>query len=122
MKHDQPSRTSTPRVFAALAALAILTALASCTLVGESLTGIKMKADGPTSCVKECNDFYKGEFDREQKLHDSNVEACLALEQPDKGACLEAESARHSAAMEALGEAKTACQNNCHRQGSGTAG
>lgn len=122
MKQAQPSRTSTLRVFAALATLATLTALAGCTMVGDSLNGVRLKADGPTSCVKECNDFYKVEFDAEQKLHDSNVEACQVLEQPDKGACLETESARHAAAMMALGEAKVECQNNCHRQGSGSAG
>ena len=122
MKHARLSRTSAPRVLAAVAALALLSALAACTMVGESLNGVRLKADGPTSCVKECNDFYKGEYDEAQKLHLSNVEACQGLEQPAKTECLEAESARHSAAMMALGDAKTDCQNNCHRQGSGTAG
>jgi hypothetical protein len=110
-------------VFAALAALAIsFLALAGCTMVGDSLTGVRLKAEGPTSCVKDCNDFYKTAFDNEQKLHDANVEACQTLEQPDKAACLEAESARHEAAMLQLSTAKVECQNDCHRQGSGTAG
>jgi hypothetical protein len=109
-------------VFAAVAALAILGALAGCTMVGDSLTGVRLKADGPTSCIKDCNDFYKGEYDLEQKLHQSNVETCQTLEQPDKGTCLDAESARHEAAMMSLSDAKTECQNNCHRQGGGIAG
>ena len=122
MKHARLSRTSAPRVFAAVATLAVLSALASCTMVGDSLNGVRLKADGPTSCVKDCNDFYKGQYDEEQKLHQSNIESCQTLEQPDKGTCLEAESARHEAAMTALGAAKVECQNGCHRQGSGMAG
>jgi hypothetical protein len=123
MKQARPSRTSTPWVFAALAALAIaLVALASCTMVGDSLNGIRMKAEGPTSCIKDCNDAYKTLYDEEQKLHAANVEACQSLAQPDKAACLTAEDARHTAAMDALGDGKIECQNNCHRQGSGTAG
>ena len=123
MKHARPTRTSTPWVFAALAALAIaLTALASCTMVGDSLNGIRMRDEGPTSCIKDCNDTYKALYDAEQKLHTENVDACQSLDQPDKGSCLTAEDARHTAAMTALGDGKIECQNNCHRQGSGTAG
>jgi len=122
MKHARLSRTSAPRVFAAVAALAVLAALASCTMVGETLNGVRLKVDGPTSCVKDCNDFYKGQYDQEQKLHQSNIEACQSLAQPDKGTCLDAEAARHEAAKVSLSEAKTECQNNCHRQGSGMAG
>ncbi|HET9326870.1 MAG TPA: hypothetical protein VFQ05_08875 [Candidatus Eisenbacteria bacterium] len=121
MKHARLSRTSAPRVFAAVAALVLLSALAACTMVGERMTGVRLD-DGPTSCVKDCNDFYKGEYDREQKLHLSNVEACQVLEQPAKVECLESEAARHEAAMVSLSAGKTECQNTCHRQGAGTAG
>ena len=122
MKQARPSRTSTWWMFAALAALALtLTALASCTMVGETLNGVRLKAEGPTSCVKDCNDFYKGEYDREQGLHQANVESCQTLEQPDRGTCLEAETVRHEAAKAALSAAKIECQENCHRQGSGSA-
>jgi hypothetical protein len=122
MKQAQPSRNSTPTVLVVLAALAILAALASCTLVGESMTGVKLKADGPTSCVKECNDLYKALYENEQKLHQSNVENCQTLAQPERTDCLEAESARHEAAKSALSEGKIDCQNSCHRQGAGVAG
>ena len=122
MKQAHPSRNSTPTILAVLAALVILAALASCTLVGESLTGVQLKADGPTSCVKECNDLYKTLYESEQKLHQTNLESCQVLEQPAKTECLEAESARHDAAKTALSDGKTECQNTCHRQGAGTAG
>lgn len=115
MKQARPERFSSLWMLAAVAVLAA--ALAGCTLVGDNLTGVGLAADGPTTCVKECNDFYKAEFESEQKLHLENVELCQALEQPDKQVCLDAEGVRHEAAMLALGEAKLECQNNCHRQG-----
>src|SRR5262245_66677308 len=122
MKQARPSRISTPWMFAALAVLAItLTALAGCTMVGDSLNGVKFKADGPTDCVKDCNDFYKVQYSEEQKLHQTHVDGCQDLDQPDKADCIATEDARHTAAMDALGAAKIECQNNCHRQGSGTA-
>jgi acyl-[acyl carrier protein]--UDP-N-acetylglucosamine O-acyltransferase len=99
-----------------------LAALAGCTLIGDNITGVTTNGVGPTSCVKQCNDLYKTLYDQEQKLHQTNKEACQALAQPDKGNCLVAEDARHTAAQAALGDAKIDCQNNCHRQGTGSAG
>lgn len=124
MQHARPNRLRRAVAFAALAALLGLVSLtlSQCTMVGDSLTGVSLDRNGPTSCVKQCNDFYKGEFDKEQKLHLENVEICSALAQPAKGECLAAEDARHTAVMEALGAAKIECQNNCHRQGTGSAG
>ena len=112
-----------PKVSWVLGAVALLglLALAGCTLIGDNITGVKAGA-GPTTCVKQCNDLYKTLYDEEQKLHDTNVEACQAMSQPDKGECLVAEDARHTAAMASLGSGKIECQNNCHRQGGGSAG
>src|SRR5262245_38008047 len=103
------------------AALGIV-AFTGCTMVGDGLTGVKMRAADATGCVKDCNDLYKTLDDKEQKLHLTNIKACQALSQPDKDDCLSAESARHTAAMDALGDGKEACQNDCHRQGSGVGG
>ena len=99
-----------------------LVALAGCTFMGDSLTGVKVTGAGPTTCVKSCNDLYRTLYDNEQKLHDTNVEGCQALAQPDKGTCLVNETARHEAAKAALNQGKIDCQNNCHRQGTGSAG
>ena len=107
-------------VLGAVAVLGLI-AFAGCTFVGDNITGINAGV-GPTSCVKQCNDFYAGEYKREQKLYQTNKEACQVLPQPNKDACLAAELARHQAAMDALGNAKIECQNNCHRQGTGSAG
>jgi len=103
------------------AALLGLVALAGCTLIGDNVTGINA-GTGPTSCIKQCNDLYKNLYDAEQKVHATNLAGCQALAQPAKGNCLVAEDARHTAAMTALGNAKIDCQNNCHRQGTGSAG
>ena len=107
----------------ALGAIVVLglIGLAGCTLIGDNVTGISAGA-GPTTCIKQCNDFYKDQYKAEQKTHDTNVADCQTLPQPDKGNCLTAEDARHTAAMTALGNAKIECQNNCHRQGTGSAG
>jgi hypothetical protein len=123
MKHARLQRNKHLAAFTVVAVLGLgLAVLAGCTMTGDNVTGIGLEGVGPTSCVKECNDFFKGEYENEQKLHLQNVEACQALSQPAKGECLEAEDARHTAAMDALGAAKVECQNSCHRQGSGSAG
>ena len=112
-----------PKVAWVLASFLLLGlfALAGCTLMGDNITGVKAGA-GPTSCVKQCNDLYKMLYHQEQKTYDTNVENCQALAQPDKGNCLVAETARHEAAKAWLSSGKIECQNNCHRQGTGSAG
>ena len=108
-------------LLATLLGVASLT-LSQCTMVGDNLTGVGLTKDGPTTCIKQCNDLYSILYNDEQKLHDTNVNNCQALPQPDKGTCLVNEDARHQAAKDALTAGKIDCQNNCHRQGSGSAG
>lgn len=124
MQLARPNRLRRAVGFAALAALLGLASLtlSQCTLVGDSLTGVNLQRVGPTSCVKQCNDFYALVYDSEQKRHETNKETCQQLPQPFKGDCLVSEDARHTAAMSAIGDAKIECQNTCHRQGAGTAG
>lgn len=110
-------------VAGSLVALVIgLAALTGCTMVGDHLTGVDVSGAGPTTCVKQCNDAYKLLYKEEQKRHIAAVEACQALPQPDKGACLDAESILHEANKASLSQGKIDCQNNCHRQGAGSAG
>jgi len=99
-----------------------LAALVGCTMVGDNLTGVELDRNAPTTCVKQCNDSYKLLYQEEQKRHLAAVEACQALPQPDKATCLDAETLLHQANKAALSQGKTDCQNNCHRQGTGTAG
>jgi len=95
---------------------------AGCTMVGDNLTGVDVDRGGPTTCIKACNDSYALLYNQEQKRHQAAVEACQALAQPAKGDCLVAEDAVHQANKDALTQGKIDCQNNCHRQGSGSAG
>ena len=124
MHHARPPRNAPRNPVGALAGTAGLglLLLAGCTLVSDQLTGVRLNDGGPTSCVKQCNDQFKILYDDEQKLHDATLEDCQALPQPEKGACLDAEDARHTAEMDRLGRAKVDCQVGCHNQGSGTAG
>src|SRR5262245_60871727 len=98
-----------------------LAAVAGCTMVGD-VTGVDLQGAGPTTCVKQCNDYYKFLYNHEQKRHDSVNDLCNALPQPEKGNCLVEEDARNQANKAEPKQAKIDCQNNCHRQGSGTAG
>jgi len=124
MQHARPNRLRRAVAFVVLAALLGLVSLtlSQCTMVGDNLTGVGLSGVGPTSCVKQCNDLYKVLYDLEQKRHDTDVEACQNLPQPYKGTCLTSEDLRHQAAKDALTSGKIDCQNNCHRQGSGSAG
>ena len=112
-----------PKVAWVLGAVVLLGvfALAGCTLIGDNVTGVKA-GSGPTTCVKQCNDLYKTLYNEEQKTHDANNSYCNTLSQPDKASCLDAETARHEAAKASLASGKIECQNNCHRQGTGSAG
>ena len=124
MQHARPNRLRRAVAFVVLAALLGLVSLtlSQCTMVGDSLTGVTLDGVGPTSCVKQCNDLYRILYDLEQKRHDTDVETCQNLPQPFKADCLASETARHEAAKAQLTSGKIDCQNNCHRQGSGSAG
>ena len=124
MQHARLSRLRRAVAFAALAGLLAVGSLtlSQCTMVGDNLTGVELERGQPTTCIKMCNDSYALLFSQEQKRHQAAVEACQALSQPAKGDCLAAEDALHTTNMNALGQGKIDCQNNCHRQGSGSAG
>ena len=110
-------------VVGTLAVLAVaIAALAGCTMVGDHTTGVQLNGAGPTTCVKQCNDAYKLLYQQEQKRHDAANNVCQGLVDPARTQCLEAEAATHNANKDAITQGKVDCQNNCHRQGSGSAG
>jgi hypothetical protein len=118
-----PHARSQVRRAAAFAALATLLGVATltlsqCTLVGDNVTGVDLSMGGATTCIKQCNDLYKMLYDQEQKLHQTNIALCGQ----DNGPCKEAEAARHEAAKIQLSADKTACQDGCHSQGTGSGG
>ena len=124
MQHARHRRLRRAAVYVALAMMlgVVSLTLTQCQLVGDKVNGVRLFKGQPTTCIKQCNDAFKILYDQEQKLHDTNVENCQALSQPDKDTCLAAENARHEARKAELSQAKIDCQNNCHHQGAGAAG
>src|SRR5262249_22983629 len=64
---------------AVMAAALGIVVLSGCTMVGDGLTGVKVRPADATNCVKDCNDIYRTLYDQEQKLHLTNIDACQAL-------------------------------------------
>jgi len=173
MQHARPNRLRRAVIYAALATLlgVVSLTLSQCTMVGDKLTGVDLNRGRPTTCLKNCNDFYALVYDQEQKYHDQAMLLCavedcskLPAEQGassppdpcevrsdpppddfpqctpcppddpkcwfrsqeeclnDRQACKDVESNRHAAQKAADAAAKTECQNNCHDQGTGSAG
>ena len=122
MKHPPPSLVRRVVVLAGLPLLLVVFALTltQCQMVGDRITGVEASRSAASTCIKDCNDAAKVYFDAEKDLHNQNVDACQALPQPQRGECLAAEDARHTAEMAALGQRKIDCQNGCHQQGAGT--
>src|SRR5262245_48250494 len=108
--------------------------LSGCVQVGDRLTGVDVARGRPTTCIKQCNDSFRLSYDNEQKAHAEAKNLCDAIDcaklpPGDQQACIDqhqacqaAESARHAAAQDALNQAKIDCQENCHHQGTGSAG
>lgn len=94
--------------------------LVQCRMVGDRTTGVQLFRNDASTCIKACNDQYKVLYEQERQLHDANVASCQALPPSDRGGCLAAEGARHSARMAELGQGKIDCQNSCHNQGGNT--
>jgi hypothetical protein len=124
MQHARPNRLRRAVAYAALAVVlgVVAITLSQCTMVGDSLNGVQLERGRPTTCLKQCNDLFTLLYSLEQKRHDAANDICNSLSQPDKGTCLTAEDAQHQANKAGLSQGKIDCQNNCHRQGSGTAG
>ena len=118
-RHNRRGRTAWYGVLTAVLGIVSIT-LVQCTMVGDNTTGVRLFKNDASACIKDCNDRYKVLFDQEQQLHLTNVESCQALPPSDRGDCLAAEGARHSARMAELSQGKTDCQNSCHNQGGDT--
>lgn len=125
MQHARSKPLLRVLTFSALAILlgVVSLALTQCTMIRDNVTGVGLNGSAPTSCIKDCNDQYAALYKIEQKQHIANVAACKAIaDNQARNDCLNAESARHSAAMDQLSSDKIACQDGCHRQGVGSAG
>ena len=106
MHHARPNRLRRAVAFAALAALlgVVALVLSQCTMVGDSLTGVNLEKNARSNCVNGCNDSYKAAIEQAKKDCGGTGNACF------------------DAAQAAAFAAKTDCNNNCHKQGAGSAG
>jgi hypothetical protein len=125
MQHASRKSSRLVVSFVALAALlgAMTMVLAQCTMVGDNVTGVGLDRVGPTTCIKQCNDDFAALYKAEQKRHIAAQESCQMIDNnQDRQACQQAESATHEANKIQLSADKTACQNGCYHEGTGSAG
>ena len=101
-------------------ACASVMAIAGCNQVGDSLTGVDLNRTVTSTCLGECRSEYNDAVAVEKKRHAAQNEVCRSLQQPDRSICLDAEDALFRSNLEQLKADLVDCQNNCHRQGSGT--
>jgi len=105
-----------------LAVIMAVAAVIGCNLVNDSLTGVRLEKASPSACIKSCVNDSDGQLKAEIDRHQAAIAACQASPESERGACMRAEAARHSSAMEGIANGRRDCMNNCHRQGSGSAG
>ena len=105
-----------------LALIAALVAVIGCNLVGDALTGVQLNKATPNLCIRSCVNDSDSQLKTEIDRHLAAIAACQASPPNERGACLRAEAAQHQAAMERISTGRRDCMNNCHRQGSGSAG
>jgi len=118
-----PARNTPSILFGVLAALVVaLGAFAGCTMVGDTPTGLSLERANPSQCIKACVASQDDLVKAEATYHQAQIRACGALSEPARGACKRAEAARHAAAMAEIAAGRRECMNNCHRQGTGSAG
>ena len=105
-----------------VASIVALAAVVGCTMVGDALTGVSVDRRNPSHCLKECVETFDEQVRREVVRHRAEIVACHALPESQREACEAAEAARHQAAMERIAAGRRECMNDCHRQGTGSAG
>ena len=105
----------------ALLFLPIVAVLAGCTMIGD-LTGVSFNKANPSACLKSCSGSFADQVHAEAEAHQTAVRNCQSLSESEREPCMEAEAARHAAAMAQIASGRVECMNGCHRQGSGSAG
>jgi hypothetical protein len=99
-----------------------LAAVVGCTLT-DDLTGVGLDRNGPTTCIKACNDAAKAAREQCKREHETARELCMALPEAEQGACLAETETERDECNAAANAAKQECQDNCaHHQGGGSAG
>jgi hypothetical protein len=105
--------------FVLAAVMAGFVALAGCTMVGDSQTGVGLTAFKVASCIKKCDKKNASAIKKENKRHENAVKKCskVTKNNTDPTACLAAEDALHNQKLAAIDANYNACLNFCHKQG-----
>jgi hypothetical protein len=117
--HSPEIRPKAPLfVLLVLCAFAVV-GLTHCNMTADKVTGVTMDhgreaKSNRGDCVSDCAHAANDAMDDEKELHVKNVKACHGDQ-----ACLNAEEARHNAAVDAIQEERRHCIEGCHHQGGG---
>jgi len=111
-------RPKVPRIVLAILCAVALVGLTQCKMTPDKVTGVAMEMDKAKpnrgNCVSDCAHEANDAMDDEKDLHKDNVKACKGNK-----ACLDAEEARHEAAVDQIQENRKHCMDSCHHQGGG---
>lgn len=117
--HSPEIHPKAPRfVLLILCAFAVV-ALTQCNMTADKVTGVSLDhaekvRPNRGDCVSDCAHQANDAMDVEKDLHVENVKACHGDQ-----ACLDAEQARHDAAVDQIQEERKHCIEGCHHQGGG---
>jgi hypothetical protein len=122
MSRDRVPFGPRPSGWWAVAAATVLavTGLTQCRMMPESLTGIEVHRGGlsaKSDCIRGCNDAFQAGREAEESRHRDALQACGS-----DVACKHAESALHTANLQALVDQQRGCKNACYNEGSGDGG
>ena len=116
-------RPKAPRIVLAILCGVAVVALSQCKMTADKVTGVEVTTtenhsekarENRGECVSKCAHRAKDALDDEKELHEDNVEDCKG-----RPACLDAENARHQAAVDKIQDDRKHCIDGCHHQGGG---
>ena len=100
----------------ALAAFSAVT-LSRCRVADDNLTGVRFDSNRAVSdrgqCVQQCQDKFRQAIDAEEARHEAALAAC-----GDDVACQEAENERHAQIRAQILDDMKNCKRNCYNEGS----
>lgn len=95
--------------------------LSQCQMVEDGVLGpqgLSLSANNKSgNCISACARAYADSAKAEGLLFAANVQAC-----DGDRACMDAESARHVAAVQRIDAGRRECMDECHHQGGGVGG
>jgi len=107
----------------ALLAVTILSAvtLSQCRVADDRLTGVHLDATQATNdrgqCVQDCQERFRRALDAEEARHEAALEAC-----GEDTACKQAENDLHAQMLGQIKDDMKNCKKNCYNEGGGKGG